>query len=60
MNPIRGNPAIRAQSNPFDAALRPTLRSLSGAIIHCAAPFVGAVRRRCLTAAPHNARRPGF
>ena len=60
MNPIRGNLAIRVQNNPFDASLRPALRSLAGTIIHCAAPFVGAVRRRCLAAAPHNARRPAF
>lgn len=51
MNPLRGNLAIRARSNPFDASLRPTLRSLSGAIIHCAAPFVGAVGLRRLTTA---------
>ncbi len=49
MNPIRGNLAIRVQNNPFDASLRPTLRFLSGAIIHCAAPFVGAVGPRRLT-----------
>lgn len=56
MNPLRGNLAIRAQSNPFDASLRPTLRSLADAIIHCAAPFVGAVGPRRLTtsAAPDS------
>ncbi len=49
MNPLRGNLAIRVQSKPFDASLCPTLRSLAGAIIHCAAPFVGAVGPRRLT-----------
>ena len=49
MNPLRGNLAIRERSNPFDASLRPTLRSLAGAIIQCAAPFLGAVSLRRLT-----------